>query len=163
MGGWDDDTAVQRKAQLRLLASLPALWLQNSAQRADAPGLAHHPVSEVQRNLRRDGWPETHQHLLSAGPLGSAYTRVPCQTNWHCPSKPRVSSRRWIVFLSPNCPMDRNGLMKSYVVDHIRFLMWCWNLCEVTDSGQHTHWRSASRGQHNLRPHHATFTAGQKR
>jgi ribosomal protein S27AE len=25
MGGWDDDTAVQRKAQLRLLSSLPVL------------------------------------------------------------------------------------------------------------------------------------------
>jgi ATP-dependent DNA ligase len=66
MGGWDDDTAVQRKAQLRLLASLPALRLQDSAERAEAPGIAYHPVPEVQRNLRRDGRPETHQHVLSA-------------------------------------------------------------------------------------------------
>jgi hypothetical protein len=43
MGGWDDDTAVQRKAQLRLLASLPALRLQGSAERTEAPGIAHHP------------------------------------------------------------------------------------------------------------------------
>ena len=34
MGGWDDDTAIQRKAQLRLLASLPALRLQDSAARS---------------------------------------------------------------------------------------------------------------------------------
>jgi hypothetical protein len=68
MAGWDDDTAVQRKAQLRLLSSLPVLRLQDSAERADAPGIAHHPVPEVRRIIRRDEWPETPQHVLSAGP-----------------------------------------------------------------------------------------------
>src|SRR5271156_651393 len=66
MGGWDDDTAVQRKAQLRLLSSLPALRLQDSAKRAEAAGIAHPQVPEVRRSLRRDGRPETHQYLLSA-------------------------------------------------------------------------------------------------
>src|SRR5277367_3577454 len=66
MGGWDDDTAIQRKAQLRLLSSLPALRLQDSAKRADAAGIAHPQVPEVRRSLRRDGRPETHQYLLSA-------------------------------------------------------------------------------------------------
>ncbi len=123
MGGWDDDTAVQRKAQLRLLSSLPALRLQNSAERADASGITHHPVPEVRRSIRRDEWPETHQHLLSAALPAAAYTGVPCQASRHCPGKPRVSSRRWIVFLSPNCPMDLNGLMKSnsMAID----LRWC--------------------------------------
>lgn len=152
MGGPDHDTAVQRKAELRLLASLPALRLQDSAERADAPGLAHHPVPEVQRNLRRDGRPGTHQHLLSAAPLGSAYTGVPCQTNWHCPSKPRVSSRRWIVFLSPNCPMDRNGLMKSYVALHIRFLLRRWTLCGVDSAARPSHVQFCRKTPHNLEP-----------
>ena len=49
MGGQDDDTAVQRKAQLRFLAALPALRLQDSAERADAPGIAYHPVPEVRK------------------------------------------------------------------------------------------------------------------
>jgi len=68
MGGWDDDSTLQRKAQLRLLSSLPALWLQDSAPRANAPRIAHNPVSEVQRRLRRDARAKTHQHLLSRPP-----------------------------------------------------------------------------------------------
>jgi hypothetical protein len=137
MGAWDDDTAVQRKAQLRLLSSLPALRLQDSPPRADAPGIAHHPVPEVQRSLRRDARPETHQHLLSAAHSATAYTGVPCQTNRHCPGKPRLSSRQWIVFVSRNCPADLNGLMRFYVAGHIRFLTWRGKLCCVTVAGQH--------------------------
>jgi DNA ligase D-like protein (predicted ligase) len=68
MGGWDDGAAVQRKAQLRLLSSLPVPRLQDSAERVDAPGIAHHPVPEVRRSLRRDGWPKPHQHVLNAAP-----------------------------------------------------------------------------------------------
>ncbi len=74
MGGWDDDTAVQRKAQLRLLSSLPALRLQDSAERADASGIPYHPVPEVRRSIRRDVRPETHQHLLS--------TALPAAADW---------------------------------------------------------------------------------
>ncbi len=66
MGGWDDDAAVQRKAQFRLLSALPTLRLQDSAERVDAAGIAHHPVPEVRQRIRRDGAPETHQHVLSA-------------------------------------------------------------------------------------------------
>jgi hypothetical protein len=66
MGGWDDDAAVQRKAQLRLRSSLPALRLPDSTEGADAPGIAHHQVPEVRRGVRRDGWPEAHQHILRA-------------------------------------------------------------------------------------------------
>jgi hypothetical protein len=66
MGGHDDGAAVQRKAQLQLLSSLPALQLPDSAKRIDAPGIAHHPVPEVRRRVRRDEWPEAHQHILRA-------------------------------------------------------------------------------------------------
>jgi hypothetical protein len=66
MGGQDDGAAVQRKAQLRLLTSLPALRLPDSAKRADASGIAHHQVPEVRWSVRRDGWPEAHQHILRA-------------------------------------------------------------------------------------------------
>jgi hypothetical protein len=76
MGGRDDDTAVQRKAQLRLLSALPALRLQDSAERADASGIAYHPVLEVRRSIRRDGWPETRQHVLIAALPAAAYTRA---------------------------------------------------------------------------------------
>jgi hypothetical protein len=76
MGGWEDDAAVQRKAQLRLLSALPVLWLQDSAERVDAPGIAHHPVPEVRRSVRRDGWPEAHQHVLNAALPTAEYTGV---------------------------------------------------------------------------------------
>jgi hypothetical protein len=74
MGGWDDGAAVQRKAQLRLLSALSTLWLQDSAERVDAPGIAHHPVPEVRRSIRRDGGPETHQHILIWAFPPPAYT-----------------------------------------------------------------------------------------
>ena len=93
MGEWDDDTAVQRKTQLRLLSSLPALWLQDSAERADASGIAHHPVPEVRRSIRRDEWPETHQHLLSAALSTAAYNRVPCRASGHRPDNNPVTRR----------------------------------------------------------------------
>jgi hypothetical protein len=66
MGGWDDGAAVQGKAQLRLLSALSTLRLQDSTERTDASGIAHHPVPEVRRRIRRDGGPKTHQHILSA-------------------------------------------------------------------------------------------------
>ena len=64
-----------------------------------------------------------------------------------CPSKvpfhdgPLASSRPWIASPSPSCPRDRNGPTKSYVADHIRFLMWRKKLCCVTVAGQHLYWR----------------------
>jgi hypothetical protein len=73
MGERDDDTAVQKKAQLRLLSAMPALRLQDSAERADASGIAYHPVPEMRRSIRRDGWPETRQHVLSAALPAAAY------------------------------------------------------------------------------------------
>jgi ATP dependent DNA ligase domain len=66
MGGRDDGAAVQRKAQLRPLSALPALRVQDSTERVDPSGIAHHPVPEVRRRIRPDGEPETHQHILSA-------------------------------------------------------------------------------------------------
>ena len=74
MGGWDDGATVQRRAQLRLLSALPTLRLQDSAERIDASGIAHHPVPEVRRRIRRDGGPETHQHILSEALPPPAYT-----------------------------------------------------------------------------------------
>jgi hypothetical protein len=128
MGGWDDDTAVQRKAQLRLLSSLPALRLQNSAERADASGITHHPVPEVRRSIRRDGWPETHQHLLSAALPAAAYTGVPCQPSRHCPSKPRVSSRRWIlVALGPDGRPDFN-LLQNFRSAESRIVYYAFDI-----------------------------------
>jgi hypothetical protein len=74
MGGRDDDTTVQREAQLRLFSSLPALRLQDSAERALAFSIAHHPVPEMRRSLRRDEWPEARQYVLRAALPRPAYT-----------------------------------------------------------------------------------------
>jgi hypothetical protein len=74
MAGWDDGAAVQRKAKLRLLSALPILRLQDSAERIDASGVEHYPVPEVRRRIRRDGGPQTHQHILRAEFPTPAYT-----------------------------------------------------------------------------------------
>jgi hypothetical protein len=90
---------------------------------------------------------------LSAALPAAAYTGFPCQSSGHFPSKPWVSSRRWIVFPFPNYPMGLNGFMKSYVV---KVIMWCriilaatfaselvlqrniiWNLLNTLNSATH--------------------------
>ena len=45
------------------------------------------------------------------------------------------SSSQWIVLPSPNCPMVRNRCTKSYVVRHIKFLLWRSALCGAEDAG----------------------------
>jgi hypothetical protein len=81
---------------------------------------------------------------------------VPCQTSGHCLSKRRLSSRRWIAFLSPNCRMDRSGPTKSYVARHIRFLLWRSALCGAGDAHQ-----PAIRPEPSLVPHNSHDSASQ--
>jgi hypothetical protein len=105
MGGWDDGAAVQRKAQLRLLTSLPVLRLQDSAEGANSSGIAHHPVPKMQRSLRRDGRAETGQHLLSRGPSRSG-------THWDAMRSKRALLKQVASFIET---MD--GLPVSKLLD----------------------------------------------
>src|SRR5580693_9727915 len=111
MSGRDDDTAVQRKAQLRLLSSLPALQLQDSAKRTDASGIAHRQVPEVRRSLRRDGRPETHQYLLrttlpkrQAAVLVGSSALKPAWPPPHSPPNPLPLPAPSRIPLSPAAP-----------------------------------------------------------
>ena len=65
MGGSGDGAAVQRKAQLRLLSTVPAVRLQDSSERTAASRIAHYQVPEVWRGIRRDGWQEAAEHVVT--------------------------------------------------------------------------------------------------
>jgi hypothetical protein len=69
-------------------------------------------VPKVQRNLRRDGRPETHQHVVSLSRLGIHWGSHAKQTGIA-----RVSREFYREDGLSSClqtaPMDRNGLIKS--------------------------------------------------
>jgi hypothetical protein len=97
--------------------SLPCPFCGYKIQpRADASGIAHHPVPEVRRSIRRDGWPETHQYVLNATLPTAGYTGVPCQASGHCPSRHVINNYALFVLKRTAEAPERCGRCRSYKI-----------------------------------------------